>query len=342
MNSKKTKRPLLSRSHRLFHWLSYHLILLTPLLIALTLLPASVPLSETLSSAIPHLTARARSTATVKKPPSYASFSHKPPCQKPVFAKKTAFMRDTASYVVDEANLLSKSELEALNAQYSQVSQKYQVDILAITIRQPNINRTRYIEDYYDSGLENHTLLKDAVILLLNMDSDSRGIAIQSYGRCQLSVSSQRIEEMLDVITPMLTDENYAEALKQYGKGCAYCFQHETGTEFSLFKTAYADITKKSERRFFIKRTLINLLIALAAAAAIVFLMAYQKGQRAATCQRTYMDAAHSRILGSYDHYTHTTATKHPKPKEPPKSSSGSGDGVSPGGRSHSGGNRSF
>lgn len=342
MNPSKTRRFPRLWLHRLIR----RLLLAAPLFLILMLHPATVPFYAILSPSIPQLTAltaKAQIADSIKEPPSHLPLNkQKPPSKEPVSAKKTAYMRDTANYVIDEANLLSSSELKTLNAQYSQLSQKYKVDILAITIRQPSINRTRYIEDYYDSGLKNHTLLEDAVILLLNMDSDSRGIAIQGYGRCQLSVSSQRIEEMLDVITPMLTDENYAEALKQYGKGCAYCFQHETEAEFSLSKTAYADITKKSERRLFIKRTLINLLIALAAAAAIVFLMAHPKVQRAATCQRTYMDAAHSRILGSYDHYTHTTATKHPKPKEPPKSSSGSGDGVSPGGRSHSGGDRSF
>jgi len=83
-----------------------------------------------------------------------------------------------------------------------------------------------------------------------------------------------------------------------------------------------------------------QLIICLIAGIAPVGVIAYNSGGRTTTNSHTYLDINNSRIIGSFDRYTHTTVKRTPKPRDNGSSgSSGSGGG---GGSHSSGGGRSF
>lgn len=270
-------------------------------------------------------------------------------------------------HVSDDAALFSESELNDLEESCSDISNKNEIDVIILTINETDLTRKQYIEDYYDSM---DSILSDAVILLINMDSNNRGIEIQGYGDCELTVSDNRIENILDDIIPYLSDGLYYDSMCEFLDDVDYyvnldpatTYQHteednldynENFTEDYYDDDAdyyddedyYATSSTNQSESSFASKSLRNLLLSIIISAIIVFFMAFCSGGRMTAGQNVYLDNSHSRILGQYDHYIRTTTTRVPKPKPKDNNSSsgfGGGGGISSGGHSHSGGGRSF
>lgn len=248
------------------------------------------------------------------------------------------------THVSDDAGLFTETEVDDLEAQCIQVSEANDINAIILTINGTEKTRKQYIEDYYDSM---DTVLSDAVIMLIDMDSENRGIEMQGYGNCEFTLSDDRIESVLDDVVGYLQDGDYYNAMLTYLEDVDYysnlapstTYQHTEADNQNYNENYY----EESQNPSFVSVSLRNLLIAVVIGAIVVFIMAFNSGGRMTADQGDYIDAAHSRILGQYDRYIHTTTTRRPKPK--PQSSSGGGfggGGVSAGGHSHSGGGRSF
>ncbi len=82
-------------------------------------------------------------------------------------------------------------------------------------------------------------------------------------------------------------------------------------------------------------------IICLIAGIVPVAIIAYNSGGRTTVNSHTYLDINNSRVIGSFDRYTHTTVKRTAKPRD--NGSSGGGSSGGGGGGSHSsGGGRSF
>lgn len=234
----------------------------------------------------------------------------------PVIAKA----EESVSGVKDHAGIFSAEELQKLDYFCEEILQEHQVQVVILTENGISGSRKLFLEQYYDA---NQQKLGDAVLLLLNMDELDRGIEIQGYGNCEYSLSSRRIERLLDELMPYLTEGSYFDAMKK----------------FTSMVNGYVE--KGADHRPFVIRTLINLGISVIIAGACVFIMARNSSGRNRVTQSTYLDQGDSRIVDQWDRYIRTTTTKRPKPKQEGGRSSGGG-GRSSGGNSHSGGGRSF
>lgn len=251
-----------------------------------------------------------------------------------------AYAADTeVKNVYDNASLLNDEELSQLDSQCQTVNDARNINIVILIADSINGNRKQYLEDYYDG---HRPALSDAVLLLLNMDKNDRGIEIQGYGSCEFYLSDDRINLILDDMMPYLKDGEYFDALEFFiSQTDSYMGQEPT----THYKHTEADNQAYNEANgvnpdedSFAKRTLIHLGIALFIGAVSVAVMAYHSSGRNTTSQSTYLDANNSRILGRWDRYLRTTTTRRRKPEQ----NHSSGGGVSSGGSSHSGGGRSF
>lgn len=264
------------------------------------------------------------------------------------FQPKTALASEV-THVTDDAAIFTDTEREDLETQCISVSEKNSIDVIILTITGTDLTRKQYLEDYYDSQ---DTVLSDAVLLLLNMDPDDRGIEIQGYGSCEYSVSDDRVESIIDDIYSDLKDGAYYDAMQLFLEDVDYyvnlaptsTYQHTEQDNQNYNENYYEDYQNADKPVDVVGISLRNLLIAVVIGGVTVFIMAYNSGGRMTASQSAYLDSSHSRILGKYDRYINTTTTRRQKPKPPPDSGSGfgGGGGVSSGGHSHSGGGRSF
>lgn len=259
--------------------------------------------------------------------------------------------------VYDNYGLFTAEEITNLEDTCKQYGEEGKVDIVIITADGlDGKTRKQYLEDFYDEhsfGYEQAT--GTAALILINMDSNDRGVEIQGYGDAEYYVNNDRIEYMLDDIVPLLSDGNYYDAMVQYAKEVAYYMNEEEGVNTSpttgaegsgnyYGESSYAgssDYYGQEENIFF--NTFFQLAIALVIGAIVVGTMALQSGGKITVNNHTYLDEEHSRVIAHRDDYLRTTITRVKKPENNNSGGrSSGGGGVSSGGSSHSGGGRSF
>ncbi len=264
-----------------------------------------------------------------------------------ISAPKVAYASEV-THVTDDASIFTDTEKEDLEEQCNQFYESNNVNVVILTTNSIDVTRKEYMEAYYNSM---DTVLSDAVILLINMDPNDRGVELQGYESCEYTLSDDRAEAVLDAIYPYLKDGAYFDSITEFLQEVDYyvnlepttTYQHTEQDNQDYNEDYYADSQSSDSETSFAAKSLRNLAIAVVMAVVIVFIMAYNSGGRMTANQSVYLDASHSRILGQYDHYIRTTTTRVPKPK--PQNNSGGGfggGGVSSGGHSHSGAGRSF
>jgi uncharacterized protein len=225
-------------------------------------------------------------------------------------AKITAAETEQIQHIYDNAGLLSTSEADYLDEMCTEYGNDAGIDIIILTHNDSNaVYAERYIENFYDN-----MLYGDSVILLVDMYN--REVFIEGYGTAESKINSSRIDDILDKITPHISDEEYKTAFEKYIKLSA---------KYMNLKPIYL-------------RAWFQFIIAIAVGAITVAIMAYNSGGKMTVGSNTYMDPNHSGLIGRRDDYIRTQVTRVRKPTQ----NSGGGGGISPGGHSHSSGGRKF
>lgn len=246
----------------------------------------------------------------------------------------------SAKYTVsDEAGLIdSQDNLDFIADSCEKIYQEFDTEVFILTRNSiPTNSRKQYLEDYADANA-----VEDAVMLLINMDSNNRGYEIQGYGSAEFAVSDSRIEDILDEMYGDMAAGNYTNAINTYVQEVYYAC---TSFDYQDYEENPDDYVPHGATNY--NSGMYNPLMQLACSAGIaliiVILMVSSSGGKVTVNQSTYLDKSDSRLLARYDHYIRTSTSKRRKPSD----SGGSGGrrgggGVSSGGRSHSGGGRSF
>jgi uncharacterized protein len=279
------------------------------------------------------------------------------------FGNSIAFAAPDDRKIFDYYELFSDKEVEKLEELSKKYGEEGKIDIVVITTDSlDGKSRQEYLEDCYDEysfGYEKE--FGTAVLLLLNMDPDDRGIEIQGYGGAENYIHNDRIEHMLDDIVKFLQNQEYYKAMETYMKQAAYYMNEDKGVNTSpvvgekdsghYYGEASVDGPSnyyEEPKELLPQDLLVMLGISLVIGVIVVGIMAYTSGGRVTVTSRTYLDEQNSRVIGSRDDYIRTTTTRVKKPSNDNNSSGGGGirssggGGVSSGGHSHSGGGRSF
>jgi len=135
--------------------------------------------------------------------------------------------------VFDDYGYFSASEITDLEEICKTYGEEGKVDIVML-IQNGLDGKTakKYIEDFYDShefGYDQDW--GDTVILLINLEENNRSVHIQGYGNAEYYINNDRIEYILDDITPYLQDGDFYSALELFAEESAYYMKEEKGVK---------------------------------------------------------------------------------------------------------------
>ncbi|MDF2801122.1 MAG: hypothetical protein K0S61_1025 [Anaerocolumna sp.] len=277
----------------------------------------------------------------------------------PLLTSNKVWAQTDEQRVFDDYEYFSSSELTALEEICQTYGEDGKVDIvMLIQNGLDGKTPTLYIEDFYDNHEFGYDKAQgDTVILLLNLEENNRTVNIQGYGNAEYYINNDRIEYILDDITPYLKDGDFYNALELFAKESAYYMKEEkgvnaapaTGSENS--GNYYGESSYDGPSNYYGQKEdniLYNTWVQLAGALVIggitIAIMIGSSGGRITTNNRTYLNESNSGLIAHRDDYIRTTTTRVRKPQNNNNGGgrSSGGGGISSGGHSHSGGGRSF
>ena len=118
-------------------------------------------------------------------------------------------------HVVDEANLLTSHELQSLSQQAETIGDRYQVDVVILTVVSlEGKDPESYADDYYDQ--RGYGLGSDRSGILLLISTESRDWAISTCGQAITWVTDQDLERLEKTLLPSLAQNRYSTAFQNY------------------------------------------------------------------------------------------------------------------------------
>lgn len=122
---------------------------------------------------------------------------------------------DETEKIYDFANLLSETEEQKLYQEIVTVIDQQNLDMVIVTINENNKrNAQAYADDFYDYNYFGKGSTYDGILMLIDMDN--REVYISTTGRAQLIYDDTRINKMLDVIQPKLSNTSYYSAVYSF------------------------------------------------------------------------------------------------------------------------------
>lgn len=240
-------------------------------------------------------------------------------------AGATAAFAQVDQHIYDQAGLLSETEIRDLEAYATEKSREDGTEFLLLTTDSTGSQSIeRYMGDFFDN-LADETGQEDAV--LLTIDIGGREFYLAGFGTAETRLDNQRVEMVLDRITPYMLEGQYAGAFRE---------TIETSNRYMEYRPGV------NPESIFLK-TWFHAAAGLVLAAIIVGTMLYNSGGRNTTTPATYIDRDNTRVVRDSDRFRNKTVTRRRIPKNNNSGGGfGGGGGMTGGGRSFSGGGRSF
>lgn len=115
-------------------------------------------------------------------------------------------------FVVDEANILTASEEEALNAKLEKIQKDYKLDVMIITKNEAyGLGK---LDDYAEACYRAAGFGDDGIVLLIAMDE--RDWTYVMLGETDKKFNDKKCEELEDEFVPKLSSGDYAEAFESF------------------------------------------------------------------------------------------------------------------------------
>ena len=126
-----------------------------------------------------------------------------------------------AGIVMDDADLLSQAEEQALTQKLTEVGTAYNAQIIVATVASADGQDPDYmVNDLYDSMGFGYGELREGVLLLVCMDP--REYRILSNGYAGNAIDPGVIDTIGDAIVSDLSDGDYADAFEIFADKCGY------------------------------------------------------------------------------------------------------------------------
>lgn len=235
---------------------------------------------------------------------------------------------DTAVKVYDAAGLLTDSEISKLQSRIHQFIDKYNVDMVVVTINHNNkqagngnIATENFAMDFYEyndfgKGLQTKEGY-DGAILVIDMENRKFSMLDVGQPHDKYHVAEYNYQSYIEKMAPDLTAKNYYNAISTFIDSYEYDYEYEITFPWwkcSIFSLILGFILLSVEKRKY-------------------------KNIRKATSAANYVKEGSFRLTVNKDTFisTHTTKTY-----DPPQKSSGGGSHGGSSGRSFGGGSGSF
>ena len=116
-----------------------------------------------------------------------------------------------SSFIVDEADILTKNEIELLTDKAKPMAQQMHFDIAVVLVKDHgDLDIRSFTDNYYD----NNGYQKDGIMLLLSMDK--REWAMSTSGVAIDKISDESLDNIRDAFIPYLKDGDYYNAFDTF------------------------------------------------------------------------------------------------------------------------------
>ncbi|MBE6741960.1 MAG: TPM domain-containing protein [Ruminococcaceae bacterium] len=256
---------------------------------------------------------------------------------------------DTGKYVVDNGNLLDTAEETALEEKLEAISNKYDFDVVALTVSADVItsesNAEAYADDYYDYN----DYKNDGCLLLISEDHywhiSTKGYGITAITDYGIDVLSE------DVVYPYFGNEDWNGGFNAYADLIdSFVSQAKSGEPYDVDNTytnesgyTYSfDTSDEDDDDVTVGSFIISFIVAIIIAAVITGMVkSGYKPVRFKASAADYLVDGSLHITGEYDRFLYSNVTK-TKIERSSSSSGGSSTHTSSSGSSHGGGGGRF
>ena len=249
----------------------------------------------------------------------------------PAFAEETHDAR-----VVDNASLLTQSEVEELTAKLDEISERQQLEVVIVTTNTiDGKSPMAYADDYYDYHNYGYGANKDGVLLLLSMEDRDWWISTTGYGITAFTDAG--IQLIGKEIVQYLSEGDYYGGFNLFAEEAdRFVTQAKTGQPYDV-----GSLPKEKKKFFDAKSALIALGIAAVIALVVVFsIKSKYKPVKFKSNASDYLVQDSFVLTGSFDNFLYSNVSKTARSD----SSSGGGSSTHSGssGTSHGGGGGKF
>lgn len=229
--------------------------------------------------------------------------------------------------VVDNGDLLSAYEQEALLEKLDEISTRQDMDVVVVTTNTLNGKSPQdYADDFYDYNGYSF----DGVLLLVSMENRDWWISTCGYGITAFTDAG--IDYIGELVQEQLSDGNYAEAFDIFAEQCDdFITQARSGDPYDKHNLPKLPFNV-------VLNLIIALVIGLVAALLITGVMCSKlRSVRSKYEAADYVRSGSMKVTESREFFLYNQIRKIPRPK-----SSGSSTHFSSSGRSHGGGGGKF
>lgn len=248
----------------------------------------------------------------------------------PIRAAEIALIEDGNS-VYDEANLLSSSEEEEIARILDDLGEKYDVELVIVTVPELDGDPEVFVENLYDTMGFGYGDSHDGVLLMVSMSPREYQILVNGFAADAIGVYAH--ENIIHNVGACLSDRDYAAACRTFANECDYYLDaHING--FPTEATQPAGDTEKAD--FSIGSTLISsLVIGLVVGLIVVAILAGQlKSVKKQNQARDYVKPGSMQLTERSDIFLYRNVSR--VKRDSGSSSSGSRSRSSSGSRSRS------
>lgn len=238
-------------------------------------------------------------------------------------------------YSLDEDGLLTDTEEKALEELAEKYSKERDINFLILAVDyesgyggdDPIVQDTiDCSEMFYQTLLETDPDYKDAVIFTINITDPSssyyRYADVSGQGVGKEKMDNSRCDTLFEHLKELLSDGNYYDACVKYLE-LAY---------------KYVNIATFMDPDSLFLQLWFQIAFAFLISLIIILVMAHNSKGKMTVNANSYLDDAHSRVLGRYDRYVRTTTTRTKISSSSSSGGGGSHGGGGGGGGSHGGG----
>ncbi|MBR1761823.1 MAG: TPM domain-containing protein [Eubacterium sp.] len=252
-------------------------------------------------------------------------------------------LADSPKYAIDGAGLMDESEVSELEEMLASLSEKYNFDIVALTVDSTEGKSPMdFADDYYDyNGYKD-----DGCLFLISMEERDWWISTKGYGIT--AITDYGIEVIEAEVVPFLSNGDYFEAFKKYAKTVEeFINEANSGEAFDVDNNYTNDdgYTYNSEDYnsggFNYSAFIISLIVSLIIAAVVVSIVkGNYKPVRFRANAEDYLVDGSLRVTNQHDRFLFSNVSK--TRIEHNSSSGGSSTHTSSSGSSHGGGGGKF
>lgn len=134
-----------------------------------------------------------------------------------VFGMSAVVCAENRDKVVDRANLLTDAQEERLEAQFTEIAERYQCDVAVVTTNSlGQKSAMTYTDDYYDANGYGYGPDLDGIILMVSMGERDWWMATR--GKAIRIFTDRRLENIRGEVWDFLHDGDYYEAFSVFGE----------------------------------------------------------------------------------------------------------------------------